>query len=118
MRPVRCFVLPIANFFIRIPAIASHESACLPDLWENAVDGNTGGTSTFVDGPYNPTLDSSLGTYGVNTTNDVVWAVIDHNSTFTVDTQTVPEPGGPALLACALFGLLALGRFRRQEAVK
>ena len=82
--------------------------------WENAIDGNTGGTPTFVNGAYNPAVDFNLGTYGVDTTNDVVWAVIDHNSQFSVDSQ-VPEPGSLMLLSAGLTGLLGGIRFRRRN---
>jgi hypothetical protein len=80
--------------------------------WVNAVDGNTGGTPTFVNGAYNPAVDFNLGTYGVDTTNDVVWAVVDHNSQFAADSQ-VPEPGSVMLLSVGLTGLLGGVRFRR-----
>lgn len=80
--------------------------------WENAIDGNTGGAPTFVNGAYNPAVDFNLGAYGVDTTNDVVWAVIDHNSQFSVDSQ-VPEPGSLMLLSAGLTGLLGGIRFRR-----
>lgn len=82
--------------------------------WVNAVAGNTGGTPTFVNGAYNPAVDFNLGTYGVDTTNDVVWAVIDHNSQFSVDSQ-VPEPGSIMLLSAGLTGLLGGIRFRRRS---
>jgi len=82
-------------------------------LWENAIDDNTGGTPTFVDGPYNPATDFNLGTYGVDTTNNEVWAVVDHNSQFTAD--SVPEPGSVMLLSVGLTGLLGGLRFRRRN---
>ena len=81
--------------------------------WENAVDGNTGGIPTFVDGAYNPAVDSNLGTYGVDTANQEVWAVINHNSQFTTDIQPAPEPGSWMFLSIGLTGLLGVRRFRR-----
>jgi len=81
--------------------------------WENAVEGNTGGTPLFVDDAYDPTVDFNLGTYGVDTTNQVVWAVVDHNSQFVADGQMAPEPGSLMLLSWGLAGVLGVRRFRR-----
>ncbi len=77
------------------------------NLWVNAVDGNFGGTVTFVSGAYNPATDFHLGTYGVDIEQGVVWAVLNHNSEFSV----VPEPSTWLLLA---FGLLTLTVFPRR----
>jgi fibronectin-binding autotransporter adhesin len=71
--------------------------------WVNAVEGNTGGTTLFAGNrAYNPFTDFQLGTYGVDTANDTVWAVLNHNSEFAI----VPEPGTCALIGLALAGLL------------
>jgi len=71
--------------------------------WVNAVNGNIGGTAAFAgDHAYNAVTDFVLGYYGVDTTNNKVWAVLDHNSQF----ATIPEPGTCALITlcgCALF---------------
>jgi len=75
--------------------------------WKNAVDGNTGGTATFAgDRAYNSGTDT-LGSYGVDTANNQVWAVINHNSQF----GTVPEPGSAGLLA---LGAAVIGWRRRR----
>ena len=71
------------------------------NLWTNAVDGNFGGTATFVEGSYDPATDFQLGFYGVNPTSGAVWAVLDHNSSFAV----VPEPSTWILLGLGLAGL-------------
>ena len=80
-------------------------------LWRNAVYGNTsteGGAVTNYQGSWaaagSPT---TLGSWGVDTVNDVVWSVLDHNSEFAV----VPEPSSVLLLAAG--GLALLGRRRK-----
>ena len=50
----------------------------------------------FVPGAWNGS--TVLGTYGVDTANNVVWAVTNHNSEFAV----VPEPSIPGLLSLGL----------------
>jgi hypothetical protein len=48
--------------------------------WINAVDQNLGGAKTFVSGPWKAGY--ALGTYGLDTTNGLVWAVINYNGYF------------------------------------
>ena len=48
--------------------------------WVNAVDINSGGTKTFVAGPWKKGY--ALGTYGVDQRTKTVWAVINHNGNF------------------------------------
>ena len=76
--------------------------------WKNAVVGNTGGTAFFAgDGAYNSALDFHLGYYGVDTVNNEVWAVLNHNSSFGVSNiGSVPEPGCALLLVTGGAGLL------------
>jgi len=70
--------------------------------WANAVDGNTGGASTKIDGAYNPAANYVLGEWGQDTSANVVWAVVNHNSEFSVSAaQPVPEPSTAALLGLA-----------------
>ena len=81
------------------------------DHWIRAVDGNFGGTPNFIG---NHAYNSSyfvLGDYGVDTTNHVAWAVLDHNSQFGV----VPEPGTLGLLVVG--GLCLLGRTLRRKSL-
>ena len=73
--------------------------------WMLAVYGNAGGTAFFAGNrAYNALTDFVLGTYGVDTASNTVWAVINHNSTF----AAVPEPSTCSLLAVgvgiAMFG--------------
>jgi hypothetical protein len=48
--------------------------------WANAVNSNSGGAKSFVLGPWKSSYD--LGTHGVDTTNNTVWAVINTNGYF------------------------------------
>lgn len=70
--------------------------------WKLAVDGNTGGMPTFIEGAYNSSF-FELGYYGRDSESNTVWAVINHNSEF----GAVPEPTTWMLLAIgmAAFGL-------------
>jgi autotransporter-associated beta strand protein len=83
----------------------------LTNQWEDAINGNHGpNTGSFFLSSY---LDAGspldLGAFGVDVVNNVVWAVLDHNSYFAV----VPTPA--ALPAGALLmGLLVAVKRRRQ----
>jgi len=80
------------------------------NMWVNAADGNFGGTAAFQgDGAYNPGTDFVLGYYGVDTANNAVWAVLNHNSEFSV----VPEPSAWALLIFGAGLLLLIGHRQR-----
>jgi hypothetical protein len=80
--------------------------------WQNAVDGNTGGSSTKILGAYNAGANYDLGTWGVDTANNTVWAVVNHNSEFAVTAaEATPEPGDWTLLE---LGALVLGCCRRR----
>ena len=50
--------------------------------WVNAVEKNTGGTKTFVNGPWNSS--DSLGTYGVDKATGTAWAVVNYQGDFAV----------------------------------
>lgn len=79
------------------------------NTWVNAVAGNIGGTAFFAgDGAYDPLTDFHLGTYGVDTVNHTVWAVVDHNSDF----AAVPEPATWGLFIGAVCFMLFLRRRR------
>jgi probable HAF family extracellular repeat protein len=59
--------------------------------WVLAVDGNSGGTPTFVAGAWNSGY--TLGYHGVDTATNTVWAVVNHSNDFSV--IGVPLPGVP-----------------------
>ena len=81
-------------------------------LFENAVFGNSDGglQSQAFSGAYDPATESALGSYGVDTVNHVVWAVVDHNSEFGVGSPA-PEPSQWILL---LLGGSTLAMRRRR----
>ena len=60
----------------------------------------------------NGNLASLLGSWGVDTVNNVAWAVVNHDAEFAV----VPEPGTLALLATGAAALVIA--YRRRKAVK
>lgn len=84
--------------------------------WVNAVDGNIGGTPTFMgDGAYDAATDLVLGYYGVDTADGYVWAVVNHNSDFAGGNlafapQAVPEPSTYALFGLGALALLIAAR--------
>ncbi len=82
------------------------------DQWENAVLGDTsGGSGTFVDGAYNPSTDFVLGDYGIDTSDDTVWAVVAEHGEFAV-IDAVPEPSTWTMLLCAAGILASVKRLR------
>ncbi len=81
-------------------------------LWRNAVSGNYGGTSRGpVLGDFadlgSTGLADDLGRWGINTTDNTVWAVVDYDGQFGV----VPEP---ATLTLITMGGLALMKRRKR----
>ena len=100
------------------------------NVWDRAVDDNTGNAITS---PLSPsygyvgsyaqfisagqpgnglTLAQTLGAWGVDPINDVVWADVNHNSQFAV----VPEPGTILLAGLGLMGLVGLRRRMKASA--
>lgn len=90
--------------------------------WVNAVDGNSTTGASAVEryqGSYDDYLNDvgqpdagdlglTLGSWGVDTTDNVVWAVLDHNSEF----GAVPEPG--TFVAMLVSGYLLIRRRKRE----
>jgi len=98
--------------------------------WVNAVNGNyttglNGDVFTDVESSWSTfaalhditdsNLANFLGSWGVDTTDNDVWAVVDHNSTFGayLDTANVPEPCSGATIIFALSALLCRRRRSR-----
>ncbi len=86
----------------------------------SAVSGNSNGGASLLEGGsgsyYVGTWNSaySLGSYGYDPTTHTAWAVVDHNSDYTVLT-VVPEPSTWAMLVGGV-GMLAFGqRLRRRQ---
>jgi len=89
--------------------------------WVNAIEGNTttgskalagcvGSLAELMAGLTEEDLPDYIGSWGVDTGANLVWAVVNHNSEFAV----VPEPCALALLATGLLGLLAYAWRRRK----
>ena len=89
------------------------------DGWTQAVAGNFGfGTSavTGATGSWDSIVDpgdlaSYLGSWGVDSASETVWAVLNHNSQFAV--LAVPEPSSLLMAGMGLIGLLLSVRRRR-----
>lgn len=83
--------------------------------WVNAVEGNHGGTNHFNGiGAYDPETDFHLGTWGVDVSDGTVWAVLNHNSDFAINSfAAVPESASYGIgIAALLGGAILLRRHR------
>jgi hypothetical protein len=94
------------------------------DTWTLATTGNTGAGA--LAGAYAMSYDeflaanggvfnatTMLGAYGVDIETNTVWAIVNHNSDFSVALNAVPEPTAAGLIAVG--SLLAFARRRRTE---
>lgn len=59
--------------------------------WVNAVNKNFGGSKKFVHGPWQAGY--GLGTYGVDSSSKIAWAVINYNGEFATARDIEPFPG-------------------------
>jgi hypothetical protein len=50
--------------------------------WNNAVNQNSGGTKSYVYGPWKSSY--GLGTYGVDPTTNTIWAVLNYDGMFAI----------------------------------
>ena len=88
------------------------------DQWVNAVNGNLGTNSGIADylGSWlqagSPML---LGSWGVDTSSNSVWAVVDHNSQFSA-MSAVPEPANLLALSGLVSSALLLRSRRKRVA--
>jgi hypothetical protein len=90
-------------------------------IWQNAIAGDTGNDATSAEQGFlgsflafqvdvnDTNIADYVGAWGVDTVNHDVWAVIDHNSEFSV----VPEPS--ALVLAAISMALAVFRLRTRK---
>ena len=103
--------------------LASYDSTS--GHWVNSVMANTGndalggelayqGSFAQFQNTYGDMLPGYIGAYGVDTTNGVAWAVLDHNSQFGVG-AAVPEPSTLAMGFTGLVCLLLLAWRRRDR---
>ncbi len=78
--------------------------------WENAILGNFGdNVGVFKLGPW--AGETALGSWGVDTENNVVWAVVNHNSLF----AAAPEPATMGFLALGGLAMAGMGLRRRNR---
>lgn len=89
--------------------IPKWENAILGNFGENASEPKTGVVLSSWEDAGSPT---ALGTWGVDTTNNVAWAVLNHNSQFAVQ----PEPGTLALLGISGMGMAVAALRRKAKA--
>ena len=83
-------------------------------LWENALNGNFGGTPFFAgDGVYDPATDFHLGYYGVDTADNYVWAVVNHNSEFGAGQITAAPESSCSVLFVVGYATSIMRRWRR-----
>lgn len=82
--------------------------------WKDAVLGNSSSIASFVTGAYDADAHFILGTHGIDTDANTVWAVLDHNSSFAV-TSAIPEPAATGVLLGGTGLLIGLVRRRRRS---
>ena len=78
-------------------------------IYQAANFGNTGGTPTEYTGAYNPATagENALGSYGINTANNTVWAVVNNGSgNFSVMQRTPGDANGSGTVNVSDFNIL------------
>lgn len=78
-------------------------------IYQAANFGDTGGTPTEYTGAYNPATagENALGSYGINTANDTVWAVVnDGTGNFAVMQRTPGDVNGDGTVNFSDFSIL------------
>jgi|GEM_PF-2414971 len=78
-------------------------------IYQAANFGNTGGTPTEYTGAYNPATagENALGSYGINTANNTVWAVVNNGTgNFAVMQRTPGDVNGDGTVNFSDFSIL------------
>lgn len=92
-------------------------------IWTSAIEGNSPASVAAYEGDQSAAaflsslgaspLASKLGSYGIDTANNKVWAVLNHNSEFAV----IPEPSTLVFVALGGIGLIAHRLRRRKKSI-
>jgi autotransporter-associated beta strand protein/T5SS/PEP-CTERM-associated repeat protein len=100
------------------------------NAWVNAVDGNQAGTSNATAGElgfqgsfssfqesYGSDINGYIGAWGTDVSGHAAWAVVNHNSSFAITSEAVPEPSEWAMLSAGA-ALLWVGNRRSKISIQ